>query len=643
MSWRIRSAGIALLMVVFGMCARAQADSPGVHRVSIRIAGALALVDVTRTMGAALDLDLPPGAAIVDWKILDWKILGATRLRLQSAAGQGDFGLRIAGLAANGPPVLIRYRFTAPLQCRDGRLVLRVPGSLEASPIAADVRVLLTGGGSAQDFVELAGTRLQSTGRGRFRAQAPARAAWELAFGFRDSGPALTVRAAVAPVSATDSEVVVQFCRPRRSADRPPPERVMLVVDRSRSVGLAGLADERMLARGLVEALPSSVRFNAVFFDRTASALFPLPREATREALDLFSAAMAPALMTNGSDLPAALRLAARLSVAANGDSPGRNWLVIITDGALPDLPADMNIGDAAVGDVAVLVLRAEGDDPVAERDRRRLEDLAASVGGVARQLSGRGLADSVRETVAALHAGGDIFSIRLSSGTRGAAVHDVPGSFGPGQGGQAVVKLGGHAMTSLIVRSRWHGRAESIRVIPAHVDPLWMRPLFQAVRRSGAPAPVVRGQMDRGVVRNALSLTYLPRARACYLGRPVKSAADLDLRGRLRLELSLERGEMREAVIRQSTLGHPEIEACLREAAFAVDVPRAMFNDAPVVAALNLVFAPRTPAAQSDASALGREIDLLLGPITFSGDPGDLLDVRVRPDYKTTSSKPAN
>ena len=94
-----------------------------------------------------------------------------------------------------------------------------------------------------------------------------------------------------------------------------------------------------------------------------------------------------------------------------------------------------------------------------------------------------------------------------------------------------------------------------------------------------------------------------------------------------MRLELHLERGEMMDAVVRQSTLGRPDIEACLREAAFTLEVPRAMHNDAPVVANLNLVFRPRTEASRPDASPLSAEIDRILGPMPVGSDPLELLD----------------
>jgi hypothetical protein len=119
-----------------------------------------------------------------------------------------------------------------------------------------------------------------------------------------------------------------------------------------------------------------------------------------------------------------------------------------------------------------------------------------------------------------------------------------------------------------------------------------------------------------------------MPRARACYLSRRVATANDAHLRGRVRLQLTIERGELHDAAIRQSTLDHPEIEDCVRNAAWAVEYPRPEHRDAPTVANLNLVFRPRTgEEKRPDASALDREIELVLGPLTFTADFKDLLE----------------
>jgi hypothetical protein len=132
---------------------------------------------------------------------------------------------------------------------------------------------------------------------------------------------------------------------------------------------------------------------------------------------------------------------------------------------------------------------------------------------------------------------------------------------------------------------------------------------------------------MDPAVLKNALALAFTPRARACYVSRRVAKAEDTYLSGRLKLELDLERGELLNAIVRQSTLGHPAIEDCVRRAAWAVEYPRPEHRDAPIIANVNLVFAPRTPRESApDASATDREIELIVGPLTFSEDYRDLL-----------------
>jgi hypothetical protein len=140
-----------------------------------------------------------------------------------------------------------------------------------------------------------------------------------------------------------------------------------------------------------------------------------------------------------------------------------------------------------------------------------------------------------------------------------------------------------------------------------------------------------VHGRMDPTVLRNALALAFMPRARACYLSRKVAKAGDAYLRGRMKLELSIERGELHDAVVRSSTLGHPDIENCVRNAAWAVEYPRPEHRDAPTTANLNLVFQPRTAQeSPPDASPLDREIELILGPLTFTADFTDLIESKV-------------
>jgi hypothetical protein len=655
-----------MLSPLFLLVALATDPAPAVHRVSIEIRGALALVEVERSLAAVgdpavervLDLALPPGAALAGAEVA---ADGRGRLRLQSAANAtqareehgrallvvGASGTRLPledgtdyrlhlGVGAGGR-ALVHYRYTAPLACRRGRFVLAVPGSLEPEPVPAEVTIRAPGVRVAD--LQVGGSPV----RPGSRSQAPARAAWELSFtiaGKPGDGHLLASVGGGATTAGRTMAVGLCGASEDTAAARPGPERLLLLVDRSRSVGPAGIVLERDLARALLEALPPSVRFNAIFFDRRVAPLFALPRAATTEALTALGEETGPGQLQNGTDLPRALRLAAEM---ARGERT-RTWIAVISDGALPeeqtpatvlaaaDLPADTR--------TLVLLVRPGGDEPAGPAAQAALRALPAHFGGVLRTADPADLRATAVEAVAAMRRGGDLFSIALAAPGQG-AVEALPMLPRGGGEAQLVRWPGGRVPVSASVRLE--GAARSL---PLHAGPVaasWMAPLATGKRPAWqgegprlaawiepAAEPqtadeTARGQMDRGVVRNALSLAYLPRARACYLSRPVRTAADQELRGRLRLELTLERGEMLEAVVRGSTLGRPEIEACLREAAFGIEIPRPLHRDAPVVAAMNLQFQPHTATAPPDASPVDREIDLIIGPVGPS-DPLDLL-----------------
>ncbi len=602
----------------------------GAHRMIVDIRGALALVEVQRSVAPerrgeerVLDVALPEGARLLSADLggrplrpgtddqvrpayrTAISVVGATSTSLHLDEGT-DLRIRIAAPEREADPV-VRYRFVAPLGCRQGRFVLAMPGSREPAPLPAQVTV------SSRTLLP----RLTIAGAPavRLRGSAPARAPWEIAFETRHW-----------PVDARFAGTAVSLCRRVPEGPGEVPARVLLLVDRSRSVGPAGLSAERDLARALIQALPPSLKFNVLFFEREVVPLFPIAREATGETLGALDDATAPVHLRNGSDFVGVFRRAAQ----AHERDPverGRTWLVVITDGSLPDgleaqamLAAAGPLRDARI---AVAVVRPRDDEPTSPADLAVLRELAASTGGVLRVVEPADIAQTAAEIARTMQDGGDLFW-----GDR---------SFPPGAG---AFRGDGNSLTA-----RFEGRPQDLGSPREAVDRRWLEalgrsprglwfgaagPVAALIEPGPVPAPpeaVVRGELERGVVRNALSLTFTPRARACYLGRRVHQAGDFDLRGRLKLQLHLERGEMVDAVVRDSTLQRPELEACLREAAFAVEVPRPMRKDAPTIAVLNLVFQPSTPVAGADASSLGREIDLMLGPISFPADGRDLLE----------------
>jgi hypothetical protein len=291
------------------------------------------------------------------------------------------------------------------------------------------------------------------------------------------------------------------------------------------------------------------------------------------------------------------------------------------------------------------LLVRPAADEPVLADAVKRFDTLVGRFGGVVRVFTAENLRGVAQSAPEALKWGGDLFNVRVQ-GDR-----DLAAGVAPGTGvvrtwtlpsGQGVHILAEGERAGAKVRGGASAASVAIEWLQPLVDAqspkAWAGSLPEAAVYVEAVVPslgpladdVERGQMDPLVLRNALALAYLPRARACYLLRRVANGVDLGLRGRVRLELHLERGELEDAIIRQSSLERPEIERCVREAAFEVEYPRPMFRDAPTVAAVNLVFRPHTlDENPPDASPFDRQIDLVLGPVTF--DPRDLIESEAR------------
>lgn len=676
------------------------------HRVSIRVVGPVALVEVERevlvggerapTHDTVVDLDLPEGAALVGWgarlagRTIKLAATAAPTARadyartlsshhLSAAQTPADDAARVrvhlAPLAAPGR-VLLRYRYTAPAACADGRFVLRLPASLEENPTAAQVTVRFDDLPAEVRLFEasVAGVPVRIRPNGRIfavHATAPLRAAWEVSYRLHEQAAAWPGQLAAARAerrathAARAGEVLtLGLCRPQRSASAPPPGEVMLLIDRSRSVGAGGMSSQRALARALIETLPPAQRFNAILFARTATQVFPISRTATIEALDAVETAADPNQLENGTDLVAALGRAADW---AKGDGPlpagESRLLVMISDGALPELQTAERLAGALASVAAshrlrvlVLLVRPAADDPVPANAVERLDKLVGRFGGVVSVLAAEDFRGVAQSSLAALAQGGDLFNVR----TQGQTDRALAAGVAPGTGLVKVLTLPSGSGSRVQVAGEYAGATVRASAPIARVALDWLQPLLdtqpprawtvslpdlavyvEAVEpRPKSPADgVARGQMDPQVLRNALALAYLPRARACYLSRRVASGADLALHGRVRLELHLERGELVDAIIRQSSLERPEIERCIREAAFDLEYPRPMLRDAPTVAAVNLVFRPRTPEeTRPDASLFDREIDLILGPVTF--DPQKLLDSEVRESSATEKTR---
>jgi hypothetical protein len=352
---------------------------------------------------------------------------------------------------------------------------------------------------------------------------------------------------------------------------------------------------------------------------------------------------MVPDRLQNGTDLPAALREAGALLAREATSFGPRTLVALVTDGAIGD-DADGAALDRALGTppgldvaVAVLTVRAVDDEPAGPRARDALRAFAAARGGVARELRASEIGDAVPAALADLARGGDLGAVRLVADGLDRRLSE---GLAPGALLAGVVPWKGRERPPHGVRieALVHGQRVSIAPSPplAHLAPDWLRPWIEpganAVRLLSAPSLValvepvaraaagagdvpVKGSMDRMVVRNVLSLAYMPRARACYLNRTAATPALRDLTGKVRLAIELVRGEVERASIESSTLGNAAVERCLKDSAFEIEVPRAARSDAPVTAVLNMVFRPRTSDAKGevDLGPVGDQIDLVI------------------------------
>ncbi len=548
-------------------------------------------------------------------------------------------------------PFTVRYRFAVLPEAANGRLRVRFPAPTERLPPAAEVTLRLAGAADA----DIAGVRVPlAVGAETATGRASARGAWEIFWTPRDpatpSATPLEARLAVAPLGPQQSALAF-LARRRPGPSSAPPGSVLFLVDRSRSVGLPGLSAERDLVRAFIEALPPSTRFDALFFDRGTKRLFPMSRPATREAIERFEAEMVPDRMQNGTDLPGALREAGALLRREAATLGPRALLVLVTDGALGD--EDGAALDRALGDpfgktvghtagstpglevaFAALTVRAVDDEPPGARTSDALHALAAARGGVARELRANEIGDGVPAALADLQQGGDLGAIRLVAD---GVERRISESLTPGGLLAGVVPWQGRPPRTVRLEAIARGQRISVAPAPSHLAPEWLRPwivsnstrllsvpslvaLVEPVRHSTAAATPAseagaKGSMDRMVIRNVLSLAYMPRARACYLNRTAATPALRDLTGKVRLAIELARGEVAGVKIESSTLGNRDIERCLQESAFEIEVPRAARSDAPVTAVLNMVFRPRTAdkKADVDLGEVGNEIDLVI------------------------------
>ena len=448
----------------------------------------------------------------------------------------------------------------------------------------------------------------------------------------------------------------------RLGAGAPPrPDHVVVVLDRSRSTAPDLHRDAFAAVAALFDELPADVTFDAISFARTARPLlgdgeFPAVRD--KPARDRVAAALDAGAREQGTDLAAALGLAGR-RIAARGAH--RPLVLVITDGMLPvgvgpqQIDQSFRDGLGKRSKSARPELLFVVDEPMMLRGGISAEHPIA---GVAAALGARISLESLAQhgragdeagadalTDALLAAPGVLSDLSLELPRR--ATLDAPPPKGLVAGNFVVVrgrytgapptvtvrgKLGGartaqtlHAAATPTPPAAF---VASVAVAPdldrAAADgftlPPWFGRKLQRIAQlgitwAGRGNGLERGYLDEKIFRTYLGTRVFPRARACFNKALARNQV---LGGRVVFEVEVGKGEVMLAKVDGAGLNQrePTFEACLLEAAWALEIPAGRLDEQVYRVRYPVVFNPPDggrPALEDDPLGPGT-VELLLG-----------------------------
>jgi hypothetical protein len=410
----VREANHSLAIHIDGLVARVEArqvvvnqgdrDSEVLYAFDLPVEAAvtaaeIALPDGRRARSAAVDERAAFRFVPDDPGVSGAPDLGLLRRVAADRAGVARYELRIYPVAAGRSATAI-VRWVAPLSYRDGRLGLRVPDRGGAANLVREqIELVWRAPAGARGLRDLrAGAqRLAGGSAMRFSGAIGEDLALEATPVFAgDQG--LIAELATVPLDRDRGAFALSLLSPDRAPGAPPAfERVLLVVDRSRSLGASGLAATRALADAMLSSANRNAAADVVLFDRTARAI------GGKLSTDLagLRAALARSLTgpgQSGSDLGAALAQVAGIlrrqgpvadapvGEIARGVAPS-TLIVIVTDGVLP-LELDGGAARGQLGTLALAEARVASvvlvpdDGALPDLDQGPLAELARSTGG---------------------------------------------------------------------------------------------------------------------------------------------------------------------------------------------------------------------------------------------------------------------
>ena len=527
-------------------------DLPGdatVGDVSIRLAdgrrSTTALVDATAALTPAPD----PGGigASPDLGMLRMIARDVPPIHGPASQIRATYELRVYPIGP-GEAVTVTTRWVAPLRYDDGRLSLRIPGRGDAANLMREqVRVSMRpppgvagfgavhGGGTTLAPGHAAGARAgRPTSRvdAGFRAPPHGDLVIDAALDFGPGAARPVVSFATSPIRDGIGALGLAVLTPPPSG--PPaiaPERLLLVIDVSRSLGAAGLEAAATLADALLAAAPAGTRVEAILFDHAARPLFGGFRANDRDARKALADALRPGDMDNGSDLGAALdaaRAVLRQQPAqvrpAQGFERGvraPTLVAILSDGMLPlDLTARRaldRVGHDVLPEIEIFAATLVPDEaPVPDTRDGVLPALAGKTQGRAVAVRFGESAARARTLAAELARPAPLTDVSVEVGDAILERMDVPRTIAPGQGVIAVGLYRGPAPRALALTGQQGGVALRL---PARRDAALGREglalALAGVRPDDLladPLPAGRSPADEGRVPSAESLDQARR-----------------------------------------------------------------------------------------------------------------------------------
>lgn len=350
-----------------------------------------------------------------------------------------------------GQVITVTTTWVSPLRYDDGRLLLRIPHRGDAGNLVRErVSLRLQPPGGTRGFAavhgggKLLGKRIKQA---HFTAPPRTDVVIDAEIEFESRSESPLVSFASVPIRDDFGAIGVSVMTPRPSgAAELDYERLLVLVDISRSLENEGLAAAAALSDALLASIPASAEVEVILFDRTAQRVFgSFTRNSPKLRKDL-AKALRRGELDNGSDLGAALDLARSVLLQkrpAKGTEPGRRaptLVTIISDGMLPvaldGRAAADHIGDDLLQDIEIFsIILVPDHAPAPDTDDNPLGKLAYRTPGRATAVRFGEAAMRAKNLASELGRPVPLRAVHIDTGSTAIEGMDIPGILDAGQG----------------------------------------------------------------------------------------------------------------------------------------------------------------------------------------------------------------